>query len=144
MLIKRRNKIASIYLTAVNPIVNPRLERNRLTFENAAVAAGVAKGPAAYRASWLLFDNATGATQAARQRRESATTTIEAPSGLPTAPAASSRSISRPTDAAYPTWKQPVRTLLPPDGGGLEAGRAGADARQPAAATTAPAQKTKS
>ena len=45
VLIKRRDKIASIYLTAVNPIVDPRLDANgRLTFDNAAVAAGVASG----------------------------------------------------------------------------------------------------
>ena len=37
VLIKRRDKIASIYLTAVNPIVVPRLDASgRLTFENAA------------------------------------------------------------------------------------------------------------
>ena len=45
VLIKRRDKIKSIYLTAVNPIVSPRLDANsRLTFENAAFAAGVASG----------------------------------------------------------------------------------------------------
>src|SRR5436190_17452207 len=43
VLIKRRDKIMSIYLTAVNPIISPRLDVDgRLTFENAAVAAGVA------------------------------------------------------------------------------------------------------
>ena len=62
VLIKRRDKIASVYLTAVNPVVSPRLDaNNRLTFENAAVAAGVAKGAVTYRAAWALFDNATGA-----------------------------------------------------------------------------------
>ena len=45
VLIKRRQKIASVYLTAVNPIVSPKLDaNNRLTFENAAMAAGVADG----------------------------------------------------------------------------------------------------
>jgi hypothetical protein len=60
VLIKRRDKIASRYLTAVNPIVGPRLDaNNRLTFDN-ALAAGVARGIARYRASWFRFDNATG------------------------------------------------------------------------------------
>ena len=45
IMIKRRNKILRTYLPAVNPIVTPRLENNRLSFENAAVAADVAKAP---------------------------------------------------------------------------------------------------
>ena len=79
VLIQRRDKIKSIYLTQVNPIVNPRLDAKGLTFENAAVAAGVAQGPVAYRASWMLFDNATGATKPLSETK-SATTTIAAPS----------------------------------------------------------------
>ena len=47
VLIKRRDKIASIYLNAVNPIVEPRLDANgQLSFQNAAYAAGVASGAA--------------------------------------------------------------------------------------------------
>jgi hypothetical protein len=109
-LIKRRDKIASVYLVAVNPIVSPRLDaNNRLTFENAAVAAGVAKGAATYRASWALFDNATGQTRPLSET-QSTTTTIEAPSGLPTA-AGSFIEVSISADnPAYPTWKQPIRT----------------------------------
>jgi hypothetical protein len=118
VLIKRREKIKSIYLTAVNPIVNPQLDGNgRLTFENAAVAAGVAKGEATYRASWFLFDNATGATKPVSETK-SATTTIEAPSGLP-ATAGSFVAVDIAADsAAYPTWKQPVRTYFRRDGAG--------------------------
>jgi hypothetical protein len=109
-LIKRRDKIASVYLVAVNPIVSPRLDAsNRLTFENAAVAAGVAKGAVSYRASWALFDNATGQTRPLSET-QSTTTTIEAPSGLPTA-AGSFIEVSISADnPAYPTWKQPIRT----------------------------------
>jgi hypothetical protein len=110
VLIKRRNKIASVYLTAVNPIVSPRLDaNNRLTFENAAVAAGVANGPVSYRASWALFDNATGQTRPLSET-QSTTTTIEAPSGVPTV-AGSFIEVSISADNAnYPTWKQPIRT----------------------------------
>jgi hypothetical protein len=51
IMIKRRDKILATYLPAVNPIVSPRLENGRLTFDNAAVAAGVAKPPDTYRAA---------------------------------------------------------------------------------------------
>ena len=110
VLIKRRDKIASAYLTAVNPLVSVRLDaNNRLTFENAAVAAGVASGAVTYRASWALFDNATGQTRPLSET-QSTTTTIEPPSGLPTA-ANSFIEVSISADnAAYPTWKQPIRT----------------------------------
>jgi len=112
VLIKRRDKIASIYLTAVNPIVAPRLEANgRLTFENAAFAAGVASGSATYRASWFRFDNATGATQALSET-QSPTTTIEAPRDLPTA-SGSFVAVDIAVDSeGHPTWRRPVRTYF--------------------------------
>src|SRR4029450_859163 len=78
VLIERRDKIKNIYLTHINPIVNPRLDAKGLTFENAAVTGGVAKGSIGYRASWMLFNNATGATTALSETK-SATTTIAAP-----------------------------------------------------------------
>src|SRR5262249_30854015 len=84
VLIKRRNKILNIYLTAVNPVVDPRLDASgRLTFDNAAVAAGVASGAATYRASWFRFDNTIGEAQPISETRSS-TTSVDAPSGLPT------------------------------------------------------------
>jgi hypothetical protein len=109
VLIKRRDKITSTYLTAVNPVVNPRFDANgRLTFENAAFAAGVPDGPATYRAAWFRFDNATGETQPVSET-QSATTTIEAPRGLPTASgsfAAVDISVDSP---GHPMWRRPLR-----------------------------------
>jgi hypothetical protein len=114
VLIERREKIKSVYLTAVNPIVNPRLDAGGLTFENAALAGGVAQGPVAYRASWMLFDNATGATKPLSEST-SATTTIAAPSGLPSSGFVA---VDIAADsAAHPAWKQPVRAYFRRDGG---------------------------
>ena len=118
VLIKRRNKITSTYLTAINPVVSPQLDASgRLTFENAAAKAGVATDPATYRASWMRFDNATGETQAISETRSS-TTSIEAPSGLPTS-AGSFVAVDIAVDsAAHPTWVRPVRTYFQRNGSG--------------------------
>jgi hypothetical protein len=113
-LIKRRDKITSTYLTAVNPIVAPRLEANgRLTFENAAIAAGVANGPATYRASWLRFDHATGETQALSETQGS-TTTIEARAAADGA--GQFQQWISPLTRAYLARKQPVRIYFRRDG----------------------------
>jgi len=114
VLIQRREKIKSTYLTAVNPIVNPRLDTNGLTFENAAVAGGVAEGSVGYRASWMGFDNGTGNTTPISETK-STTTTIAAPSGLPSTGFVAV-DIAADSDA-YPTWKQPVRAYFRQDGG---------------------------
>jgi hypothetical protein len=112
VLIKRRDKIASVYLTAVNPIVAPRLDMDgRLTFDNAAVGAGVATGPVRYRASWSRFDNATGETKALSET-QGTTTTLEAPSGVPTA-SGSFVAVDISADSeTHPAWRRPVRAYF--------------------------------
>jgi hypothetical protein len=110
VLIKRRNRIASEYLTALNPIVSPALDAaGRLTFENAAVAADVAQAPAAYSASWSHFDNATGQTRPIADT-QSQTTAMQAPSGLPSAPGSFVEITIAADSQQYPTWRQPIRT----------------------------------
>ena len=114
VLIQRRETIKRTYLTPVNPIVNPRLDAKGLTFENAAVDGGVAKGPVAYRASWMAFDNATGATKPLSETK-SATTTIAPPPGLPSSGFVAV-DVAADSDT-YPAWKQPVRAYFRQDGG---------------------------
>ena len=112
VLIKRRDKVTSAYLTAVNPIVSPRLDADgRLTFENAAIAAGAASGPAAYRASWFRFDNATGETQLISET-QSGTTSIQAPSSLPTASGSFVAADISVEANGHPSWRRPVRAFL--------------------------------
>jgi hypothetical protein len=114
VVIQRRETIKRIYLTAVNPIVNPRLDGKGLTFGNAAIDARVASGPVTYRASWMSFDNATGATKPISETKGD-TTTIAAPAGLPSTGFVA---VDIAADAsAHPTWKQPVRAYFRRDGG---------------------------
>jgi hypothetical protein len=113
VLIQRRDKIKSIYLTQVTPIVNPRLEASGLTFENAAVSGGVVKGPVSYTASWMRFDNVSGAT-APLAETKSSTTTIAAPAGLPTTGFVAA-DLSAESDG-HPNWKRPVRVFFRRDG----------------------------
>ena len=128
VLMKRRDTIGRTYLTAVNPVVNPRLDAaGALTFDNAAVAAGFAEPPTEYRAAWSRFDNATGAAQPIAETR-SATTTMPAPRGLPAATGSfvANRHLRR--------QRRPSRVaaagahVLPPDRHRVEAGRPRASA----------------
>jgi hypothetical protein len=114
VLIQRRDTIKRVYLTAVNPIVDLRLDGNGLSFENAAIAAGVTQGPVSYRASWMTFDNATNETKPLSETT-SETTTVKAPNDLP-----SSGFIAVDIAAeseGHPTWKRPVRAFFRQDGG---------------------------
>ena len=118
VLIKRRDKIARVYLPAVNPIVNPRLDANgQLQFENAAVAARVAEAPSAYHGVWSQFDNATGQTRQIAET-QSTTTTMQAPAGLPTGTDSFIEVSLSAENAQHPVWKQPIRAYFRRDGSG--------------------------
>ena len=110
VLIKRRDAIGRAYLTAINPIVGPRLDaEGRLTIENAAVAGKFAEAPAGYRAAWARFDNATGATTAIGETR-SATTTIAPPAGVMPAAVGSFIQVDIAAEGTpQASWTRPAR-----------------------------------
>jgi hypothetical protein len=112
IIIQRRDKILRTYLPAVNPIVAPRLDASgRLLFDNAAIAAGVARPPQTYRASWFEFDNATGTTRPLSMT-SSATTTIDAPNGLPRTVGGFVAVDISAESSEYPSWGKPVRAYF--------------------------------
>ena len=119
VLIKRRDAIGRAYLPAINPIVDPRLDAaGQLTFENAAVAAGIAEAPAEYHAAWFRFDNATGETQPIGETR-SATASMTAPATLSAIAQGGFVEIDLSAEsAAHPSWQQPVRTFFRRSSGG--------------------------
>lgn len=111
-LIKRRDAIGRAYLSAVNPVVNLHLDgAGSLTFENAAVAAGFAEAPAAYRAAWFRFDNATGVATPFGETR-SATAMLPAPSRLPDTLDTFVEIDISADSAAHRSWQQAVRTYF--------------------------------
>jgi hypothetical protein len=112
VLIKRRDKIASVYLNALNPIVAPRLDVSGvLTFENAAVTAGVATPASSHRASWFHFDNATGQTRPLAET-VSSTAAIQAPSALPSSPGTFVAVAITAESPQHRLWEQPIRTYF--------------------------------
>jgi len=118
VLIKRRDAIGKAYLTAVNPVIDPKLDANgTLTFGNAAVAAGFAEGPQRYHAQWSGFDNATS-TATSIGRTESANASIAAPRGLPATAGAYIEVDITAESASHPAWAQPVKTYFRNTGGG--------------------------
>jgi hypothetical protein len=119
VIMKRRDTIGRTYLTAVNPVVNPRLDAaGSLTFENAAVARGFAEAPTEYRAAWSRFDNTTGATQEFGVTRSATATAHTAPRELPSAIGSFVAIDISAESAAHPSWRQPVRTYFRRTDGG--------------------------
>lgn len=59
-LLQRRQKVLRAWLTATSPLDGFAVEGGRLTFDNAAVRAGVARPDRRYDVRWWRLDNRTG------------------------------------------------------------------------------------
>lgn len=110
VLIQRRDKIGRVYLNAVNPVVNFRLDEGGvLTFDNAAVLAGVASAPAAgYIVHWATLDNASGHLTPLGSPTATVDRQTRAQRPLPTASGTIIQARIAAASAAQPAWAVPV------------------------------------
>jgi hypothetical protein len=108
LLRQRRDAIARRYLPAINPVSDVKLDASgRLTFTNAAAEARVAAEAPAYRATWSVFDNTTGATKPLGESK-SQSKSMPAPAGLPAGGDAYVRVDISAVDPPIEAWKRPV------------------------------------
>ena len=106
-LIERRNRVVRRWLTGVNPLVDFALSaKGELTFDNAAVAAGVASRPTEYRVRWSRFDNSSGSAG-----EGTGTTSAEARLVAPARLLDGAQFVQADISAVHPefaTWSTPV------------------------------------
>ena len=115
-LIARRDLIGRSWLTGVNPVVDPAFDGKVLSFRNAAVDAGIASPPAAYRATWFAFDNATGGTTHLGETTE-ADGRVESPEAVANTTALFLR-VDVAAEGAHESWIEPVRIFFRRTGNG--------------------------
>jgi hypothetical protein len=120
-LAERRDRIARVWLTGVNPIVDPRLAGDgTLTFANAAVDAGAAEPPTAYRIAWARYDNDTGTAEPAGGEIRVTAPRAKAPASL-LERASYVLATVRSEHREHPAWSEPVRVYFRREGGGWKA-----------------------
>ena len=59
-LMRRRELTLRKWLTAINPVVDPKVDGQVLRFDNIAETSGVAKPESAYEVAWFTYDNESG------------------------------------------------------------------------------------
>jgi hypothetical protein len=82
-IMQRRDKVLRAWLNKVNPVVGVALAADgTLTFENTAVAAGVATPAQSYTLQWFAFDNAADQRTNAGEAVTTAVLRSQAPASL--------------------------------------------------------------
>lgn len=116
-LIERRDKIGRAFLTAVNPVIDPKLAADgTLSFGNAAVQYGFAPALAAYKVTWHRFDNASGEVEPIGDS-EGTADAVAPPASLPAAAGAFVRADIAAVNGAHPSWASPVHAYFKRTGG---------------------------
>jgi hypothetical protein len=117
-IIKRRDRIKDVWLTAVNPIVNATLSpAGELRFENAAARYDVGGRPEGYALRWSRFDNITDTHTSVGDEVVVTDTRAFAPSGVLEGDYVSVRIDTR--HRRYPTWV-PVQLYFRRTGAGWQ------------------------
>lgn len=120
-LIARRDAVVRTWLPAVNPIVDPGLAADgTLTFDNAAVVAGVASAPVEYTLSWSRFDNATDARVGPTVEQRSASPRGAAPIEILAGADYVFVAIAA-HHPEHPSWSRPVHAYFRRTGDGWQA-----------------------
>lgn len=106
-ILARKAKVLMSWLNGSNPAVDFALDPDgRLTFQNAAVEAGVSKAADRYTVAWSRFDNASSTHTTVGSEQTATTTAAPAPREL-----LSSEFVSatiRAYHPDHPAWQQPV------------------------------------
>ena len=106
-LLTRRKKVLTAWLTRTNPIVRPALSASgALTFENAAVTAGVATAAPRYTIAWARFDNTSDAHDPVGGEQTLTEARAQAPASLLEASFISAR--IRAHHPEHPAWAEPL------------------------------------
>ena len=112
-LIQRRDKITQVWLNVVNPVIDVDLDRSGvLTFDNAAVRAGVATDPREYRVTWFTYDNSTGTTTTLGSGSADPARRLVTLAGLPTRTGEFIRVDLSAVEPEYAAWAEPVRSYF--------------------------------
>ena len=108
-LMERRAKVLRAWLTGANPVVDLALsDSGELTFDNAAVRAGVATPPEKYTVRWSRFDNAAGTHQQQGEEQSVSQPRATAPAALLGARPEFISVQVRSNHPEQPSWAQPV------------------------------------
>ena len=108
-LMERRAKVLRTWLSGANPVVDVALsDSGELTFDNAAVRAGVAKPPEHYTVRWSRFDNAAGTHQQQGDAQTVSQPRATAPAALLGARPEFISVQIRSNHPEQPSWAQPV------------------------------------
>jgi hypothetical protein len=110
-LLRRRDLVLRTWLTALNPITNPRITGGVLRFDNAVEDAGLIEQTSAYDVSWFVFDNDTGAHRPITNPEQIHKAGSRAPADLIAGAAYAGVEIRTRNDK-YPAWSHPVRVYF--------------------------------
>jgi hypothetical protein len=118
VLIQRRDKVLRTWLTAVNPIVNAKLDgAGQLTFENAVATARIAPATVRYTFTWYEFDNAADTKRKVQESVSAGEPRAQAPPALLSSAAFIAVDIAT-EHPDYPHWRRPATAYFRRDGGG--------------------------